>query len=586
MKKFYFPLIVFVALFVYYANQACPTFYFWDSAELTAAVLGNGIPHPPGFPVLLLLAKLWTAIMPIDKAYSLNLLSVFFASLGLTSWYLLGDVFFSRVFSERRKIETSILSLLSALILGISFSFSLQAVRFEVYSFNFACFAVLAYLAVKMSIAAKKNNAIIIPLFVLIATAALGGHHFTIALAFPGLLLLLYLHNRLKIKHLFYFLAAGLIILIPIYYYIYFLAQKDPILNWGAPSDWSGFIDYFLLKEFSTPLANLAPAHLAQNLGFAVEVIVKQTGVLGFILGLWGIIRMIRVYPRITLPIMAILIPNIFSLIYFEDFFYDNYDQHGYLLFSIAIFALFTAAATGFLAEYLIDRLGPKMRIGNGGLRAVIMIPLAVIVIFTPTMDNLFSADLSRITAARDFAGLFLEEIPDNSILISSSYNTYFCLLAYDASGYHDGNVFITNVYNWDHDWGRRQTAARLRLNASGISIRPDFYRNLLNEIKDERPVYLEFDKASASLIRYLKPAGLAYKFSISDTSGIDADLAAAEIEGYYQLARKSRDVESIRTWVLWFMNRGQFFMKLGENDLANWYFEVAEKIGSQAEIE
>jgi hypothetical protein len=56
MKKLYFPLTVFVASFVYYANQACPTFYFWDSAELTAAVLGNGIPHPPGFPALLLLA--------------------------------------------------------------------------------------------------------------------------------------------------------------------------------------------------------------------------------------------------------------------------------------------------------------------------------------------------------------------------------------------------------------------------------------------------------------------------------------------------------------------------------------------------
>jgi hypothetical protein len=585
MKKIYFPLIVFVASFVYYAIQSCPTFYFWDSAELTAAVLGGGVPHPPGFPALLLLAKLWTAIMPMDKAYSLNLLSAFFASLGLTFWYLLGDIFFGRVFSGRRQFEITIFSLLSALILGISFSFSLQAVRFEVYSFNFACFAALAYLAVKLSIDTKKNSAIIMPLFVLTAIAALGGHHFTIALAFPGLLLLLFLHNRHKLKHLLYFLAAGLLILIPIYYYIFFLAQKDPILNWGAPSDWSGFIDYFLLKEFSTPLTKLAPAHLAQNLGFAVEIIVKQTGVLGFVLGLWGIIRLIRVYPRITLPLMAILIPNVFSIIYFEDFFFENYDQHGYLLFSIAIFALFTAAATGFLAEYLINRLGPKMRMGNGGPRVAFMIALAAIIIFSPAVDNLFSADLSRITAARDFAGLFLEEVPDNSILISSSYNTYFCLLAYDAAVKHEGNILITNVYNWDHDWGRRQTAARLSLNAAGISIRPDFYRNLLNEIKDERPVYVEFDKASAPLVKYLKPAGLAYKFSISDTSGIDADSAAAEIENYYQLARKSRDLESIRIWVLWFMNRGQFFMKLGENDLSNWYFEVAEKIGSQAEI-
>jgi len=53
------------------------------------------------------------------------------------------------------------------------------------------------------------------------------------------------------------------------------------------------------------------------------------------------------------------------------------------------------------------------------------------------------------------------------------------------------------------------------------------------------------------------------------------------EIDKYSKIARKSGDIESIRMWVLWFTNRGQFYLKRGESDLANRYFEAAEKVAS-----
>jgi len=150
-----------------------------------------------------------------------------------------------------------------------------------------------------------------------------------------------------------------------------------------------------------------------------------------------------------------------------------------------------------------------------------------------------------------------------------------------------DSGIYVTNVYNWDHQWGRDETASYLDFDSSGMSGRPDFYRNLLNAIKDKRQIFIEFDKASAPLINYLKPSGLSYKFVISDTTAIDIASAAAEIEYYYEVAGKSRDdLESIRSWVLWFMNRGQFYMQRGEKDLADRYFEKADKIGSLADIE
>lgn len=585
MKKFLPPLVVFVGSLAYYVDQACPTFYFWDSAELTAAVLGNGVPHPPGFPALLLLAKLWVAVIPADPAYSLNLLSAFFASLGLTFWFLLARIIFRRLFSGWSSIEIDILSLIAAIILGISFSFSIQAVRFEVYAFNFACFAIMMYLAFKLILENGKYNSALLILLILVSITALGGHHFTIALAIPGILLLLYLHRRMKLVHLLYFPAFAILLLLPMYYYIFFLAQNNPVLSWGAPSSWAGFRDYFFLKEFSTPASSFAPSHLAKNLAFAVEVIVKQTGILGFILGLWGIIRLVRTHPKLATPLLTILVLNIFSLIFFEDYFYDNYDQHGYLLFSIALFALFAAMTVGLIGEYLLAHLKPKIMANSARYKAIVIIVPAVIVLFAPIKDNLFSANLSRLTAARDFAGLFMEKLPENAVLVSSSYNTYFCLLAYNASRNPASDVFITNVYNWDHDWGRRHTASLLGIDYKGISRRPDFYRNLLNRLREDRPIYVEFDKASAPLAKYLKPSGLSYKFSISDTSATNLSSIIAELEDYREVARKSQNIESLRTWVLWFVNRGQYYSARERNDVADMYLDAAEKVGSLADL-
>jgi len=446
MRKLCIPFSVLAFSFAYYIYQACPTFYFWDSAELSAAVIGSGVPHPPGFPSLLIIAKLWTQIIPLEKAYSLNLLSAFFASVGLMFWYLVTESVLQKLSPEKKKTETVILSLIAVIILGSSFSFSIQAVRFEVYSLNFTCFAILIYLAFKLSSNVERYRTIYTAMMIIITVISLGGHHFTIALTFPGILLIFFLRKKLKLKHLIYFAVSTFILLVPLYFSIYFLALKNPILNWGDPSNWRNFIDYFFLKEFSTPLSSLVPGHLAQNLSFVVELIIKQIGILGFLLGLWGIIKFIRLSPKLALPFLAILIPNLFSILYFEEYFYENYDQHGYVLFSVAIFTLFMVMTMGFLSGYISRFLRAKMPKKTGIFDFIIMIAVAAIIIFMPLKRNLFSASLSRTTASKEFAELFLNDAPDNSVVITSYYNTYFCLLAYQALNRSEEDIMITNV--------------------------------------------------------------------------------------------------------------------------------------------
>jgi hypothetical protein len=52
---------------VVYALGACPTIYVGDSGELVAAVDTLGIPHPSGYPLYVLLGKLWTPLLPVGS---------------------------------------------------------------------------------------------------------------------------------------------------------------------------------------------------------------------------------------------------------------------------------------------------------------------------------------------------------------------------------------------------------------------------------------------------------------------------------------------------------------------------------------
>src|SRR3954452_17370309 len=70
-----------VASLLVYLWTMCRTIYVGDSGELAAAVHVLGIPHPPGYPLYVLLGKLFSTLVPIGKpALRLNLFSAVCAS--------------------------------------------------------------------------------------------------------------------------------------------------------------------------------------------------------------------------------------------------------------------------------------------------------------------------------------------------------------------------------------------------------------------------------------------------------------------------------------------------------------------------
>ncbi|NPA80685.1 MAG: DUF2723 domain-containing protein [Thermotogae bacterium] len=70
--KWYIALAIFLFVSFIYFKTTAPTTAFWDVGEFLAAAHILGVPHPPGTPFYVLLAKFFAILpLPVDKLYSL-----------------------------------------------------------------------------------------------------------------------------------------------------------------------------------------------------------------------------------------------------------------------------------------------------------------------------------------------------------------------------------------------------------------------------------------------------------------------------------------------------------------------------------
>lgn len=131
-----------LAAFLAYARTLAPTVLPGDSGEFQFAAPLLGLAHPTGYPLYLLLGKLWTLLVPIgDAAFRMNLLSAVFSAAAVGMLALLG----------RRLGMSAGAAAVAALALAFSRTFWSQAVRAEVYALNSFFTVLLLLLACSMA---------------------------------------------------------------------------------------------------------------------------------------------------------------------------------------------------------------------------------------------------------------------------------------------------------------------------------------------------------------------------------------------------------------------------------------------------
>jgi hypothetical protein len=262
---------VLVSLFLFpffiYLNTLAPSITWRhdgaDGGDLIAAAYTFGIPHPTGYPLYVLLARLFTFLPWGDIAYRVNLMSAFFAAATIPLVYLASSILLaptveteegpvlgtaeglvlSTVEGWSDRIAAPVTAVTAALAFAFSPIFWSQAVIAEVYTLNAFFVGLMIYL---LSHCAKARTFSSGPcLFYLLAFfygLSLGNHLSMLFLLPAGLLLALRGEFRRFLKPKTLATASALFLLgLSVYLYLPLRAAQHPPINWGDPHTGSGF---------------------------------------------------------------------------------------------------------------------------------------------------------------------------------------------------------------------------------------------------------------------------------------------------------------------------------------------------------
>jgi len=226
-----------------------PSIWTGDSGEIATAAYVWGIAHPTGFPTYIILAKLFSYLLPwFEFAYRLNIFSA-----------LVGAATIGIVFLILQKLKIGLWpSLAAALSLAFGHTFWMHSGSIQVYSLT-AFFFSLAILIFLHWLEKQQNKY----LYLLAIIAGIGvGTHLTFLLFFPFALIFFVLKflrgeiARIPVKHIAGCFCAFALSCSLVYSYIPLRAGQSPELNWSNPSTKTAFINYITQRDYSEKIGN------------------------------------------------------------------------------------------------------------------------------------------------------------------------------------------------------------------------------------------------------------------------------------------------------------------------------------------
>ncbi|MDJ0853005.1 MAG: DUF2723 domain-containing protein [Myxococcota bacterium] len=392
--------VVALVVFGVYALGACPTIYVGDSGELVTAVHLLGIPHPTGYPLYVLLGKLWTSILPCGSiAWRMSLFSA--ACAAGTCGVLYGLV--------RHVRAAPAAAAFGAFLLAFSPSFWSQATIQRVYALG-ALFVMLTTAAAWRWHGRRSGRRLALAFGVCGLGAA--NHAFMVVYAVAlALFVILVEPSLLRRPRLWAGAGSAFLLGLVPYAYLPLRSRTDPRLDWGDPESLEGFLDVVLRREFWQRAWIESPADLvtiavdyAWSLGAELAWLGAGFALLGVVAG-WR-----RGWP-VLLPLLVML-GNLVALALHGSR-SDLFIWHRYYIPSYAIMALLA----GLGCHALIERLPAPARI------LPLVIPAFLLV------SGWSIHDRSRYRVAEAFAVEVLDSLPPGAHLSARDDNILFALM-------------------------------------------------------------------------------------------------------------------------------------------------------------
>lgn len=434
-------LIVSAAALLLYGSTAAPgltwAHFGADGGDLLAAAASNGVPHPSGYPLYMLLLQGWLAVgrafTQAQPARLGALLSVLCASLSAgvtvaTAAHLLG--------SRRGTPLWAGLAGLAWLVAPLVWS---QAVITEVYALH-------ALLAATIGWATLTGRGRLLA----VALGMSAAHHVTGVLLWPAVLFWLWRQPGASLLRIGRIFAAALLIGALFYLRIPWAAAAAPPVNWGYADNLDGFWWLVSGAAYRDYLLGAPWNDLLGRVTRWAQMIVAQFTPLGLGVALLGLADWDRRSPKLrTFGLLWIVPVSLYAIAY------RTVDSHVYLLPVVWMAALWFANGLAVGVDWLQARR-PTHVVPD------IMLPvaaLAVVGLLVSAALRLPELSLRHDRGAEDFlaaAAVILE--PDSLVISRSDAQTFalwYGVWGSDALAETPGLVLVNDAL-YHFAWYRR----------------------------------------------------------------------------------------------------------------------------------
>ncbi len=440
---------VFVPAFALYLYTLAPTVTLVDSGELILAARTLGVAHPPGFPLYVLLAHLFSLLPLGNIATRIHVVSAIFAALASAILTLalfealqtpLQSISKSKAKSSSRKRSKATgkdlepdfekpssptLIFAPAILAGMLFAFSrtlwAYATIAEVYTLNAFLFITIVWLMIswrKEAIDAKANRTTLSDRKLLIAAwvfgLALGVHHVTIGLLLPGLAAMVFVTEGLAFFKSKRLLIAALVSItgLGIYIYLPVAASRSPLMNWGKPSTLESFWWHVTGKQYQV-FFDLSFSRISEFFKLVFREFSPSWFPFALFISLAGFVHLFKRDKALFLLLALTIIADVFYGLGYEI----AEDKDAYYL--PAFIALVIAFGFGIresltLITKLIAVLKPIHIAGT-----FLLIPLIALV------SNFSFNNRSSYFIAHDYVDNIFKTVAPNALLLTNDWQVY-----------------------------------------------------------------------------------------------------------------------------------------------------------------
>ncbi|MEW6096903.1 MAG: DUF2723 domain-containing protein [bacterium] len=389
-------LSVFIFFFTFgvYLHTLTPGIGLDDSGELTICAYLLSIAHAPGYPLYLLLGKMFTFLPFGEVAFRLNLASATFGALSCTFVFLV--VFF---LTQHR-----LSSLISSFCLGSSYIFWTLSTKTEVYTLNTFLVSLLIFIFL---IWTQKRNIRWLYLFSFIYGLSLG-NHLTILLFLPIFLYFIWCQKWLIPSILF-------LIGLSIYLYIPIRSFGDIIvINWSKVTTLSHFFNYITGAHFKKLIFSSSFFEVIKHLWNYFLLLITQFPAFVFSIGIIGLIKSFSINRRFSILISLMWL---FLIIFCIN--YNIGDIWNLYLPTYLFFSLFIGLGIYFLIKITLSHHRIWIMI-------IIIVSLFLSYLLTYSWSG-YKFNKSKYFFPFDFCSQILSSVNHNSLIISNwSYATCF----------------------------------------------------------------------------------------------------------------------------------------------------------------